>query len=256
MIFQDNIEDIIKQHEHKDSKLVTVTETLSGPPTPRSNFSLCSHPEKDELILFGGEFFNGQKLTVYNDLYFYNILKNEWKVVKAPSGPAPRSSHQMVPVAAGGGQLWLFGGEHASQSQLQFFHFKDFWVYRINDKKWEKIDAPNGPSPRSGHRMVYMKKKLYVFGGFYDNNIAYKYYNDLFCFSLETYKWQEIKPSGVSVPQPRSACCMAASNDGKIFIWGGYCKSKLKKGVDRGVTYADMFSLVPDSKLNIFNLVE
>lgn len=28
----------------------------------RLNASLCAHPEKDELILFGGEFFNGKKV--------------------------------------------------------------------------------------------------------------------------------------------------------------------------------------------------
>lgn len=28
----------------------------------RLNCSLCAHPERDELILFGGEYFNGQKV--------------------------------------------------------------------------------------------------------------------------------------------------------------------------------------------------
>lgn len=58
-------------------------------------------------MFFGGEYFNGQKTCVYNDLYFYNILKNEWKLIKAPSGPTPRSGHQMVSVATDGGQLWV-----------------------------------------------------------------------------------------------------------------------------------------------------
>lgn len=31
---------------------------------PSLNASLCAHPEKDELILFGGEFFNGQKVLI------------------------------------------------------------------------------------------------------------------------------------------------------------------------------------------------
>lgn len=77
------------------------------PPSPRCNFSLCTHPDKEELILFGGEFFNGQQLTVYNELYFYNIPKNEWKLVMAPGGPGPRCAHQMVAVANDGGQLWV-----------------------------------------------------------------------------------------------------------------------------------------------------
>lgn len=85
----------------------TVVETIVQPPTPRSNFSICSYPDKDEFIIFGGDFFNGQILTVYNELYFYNISKNEWKLIKSPAGPGPRSSHQMVSVSNDGGQLWV-----------------------------------------------------------------------------------------------------------------------------------------------------
>lgn len=39
----------------------------------------------------------------------------------------------------GGGQLWVFGGEFTSQSQSQFHHFKDLWVFHFKTKKWEKI---------------------------------------------------------------------------------------------------------------------
>ena len=49
---------------------------------------------------------------------------------------------------------------------------------------WEKIDAPGGPSPRSGHRMVLFRKKLVLFGGFQDNNRSTpKYFNDVLVVS-------------------------------------------------------------------------
>jgi len=95
--------------------------------------------------------------------------------------------------------------------------------------------------------MVVSKKKLFVFGGFHDNNQNYKYFNDIFMFSLENYTWQEIKPSGVVVPPPRSGCCMSASTDGKILVWGGYSKANVKKEVDRGVTHTDAYALIQDS---------
>lgn len=142
----------------------------------------------------------------------------------------------------------LFGGEHSTPSQIQFYHYRDLWVYRINQRVWEKVAAAGGPSPRSGHRMVALKKKLYVFGGFYDSGVSYKYYNDVWCFSLETYQWQEIKPAGAIKPAPRSACCLTATPDGQILLWGGYSKSAVKKDIDRGVTHSDMFALVPESK--------
>lgn len=36
----------------------------------RLNGSLTAHPEKDELILFGGEYFNGQKVT-YTSIFSF-----------------------------------------------------------------------------------------------------------------------------------------------------------------------------------------
>lgn len=91
---------------------------------------------------------------VYNDMYVYNVNSSEWKLVKVPGGPPPRCGHQMVSIASDGGQLWLFGGEYASPTQSQFYHYRDLWVYRISTKRWEKINRSGAPSARSGHRMV------------------------------------------------------------------------------------------------------
>lgn len=244
---------MVAKLEAEEARRQTVTETIcAAPPSPRTNFSICAHPDRDEIILFGGEFYNGQQMTLYNELFFYNIPKNEWKSVRSPAGPAPRSSHQMVSVANDGGQLWLFGGEHPSPSQMQFYHFKDLWVYALAEKKWTKAvpTAAVGPSARSGHRMIAIKKKLFVFGGFYDSGLSYKYFNDIWMFSMESYTWQEIVPTGVVKPAPRSAGCMAATPDGKILVWGGYSRTSVKKEIDRGVTHQDMFALVPDSESN------
>lgn len=106
--YQDDIVNIVATLETNEQRRTTASESVVPAPTPRSNFSFCAHPEKEELILFGGENYDGQKLSVYNELYFYNISKNEWKLVMAPGGPGPRAAHQMVSVAADGGQLWVF----------------------------------------------------------------------------------------------------------------------------------------------------
>ena len=50
--------------------------------------------------------------------------------------------------------MWVFGGEFASPSESQFHHYKDLWVYHFKSRRWEKIVAKDGPSSRSGHRMV------------------------------------------------------------------------------------------------------
>jgi hypothetical protein len=41
-----------------------VIETVVLPPSRRANFTLTAHPDKEELILLGGEYFNGQKVLM------------------------------------------------------------------------------------------------------------------------------------------------------------------------------------------------
>ncbi|CAH1179032.1 unnamed protein product [Phaedon cochleariae] len=242
---EDDIENIVAQIEKEEKQRLQVTETQVEPPSRRLNFSFVAHPDKEQLILYGGEFFNGQKTFVYNDLFVYNIPTDTWTVLKAPGGPAPRCGHQMIATAANKGQLWVFGGEFASPTQSQFYHYRDLWVFHMATKQWEKVPAPNGPTARSGHRMVFFKKQLFVFGGFHDNLRDYKYFNDVYSFNTETYKWTKIEASGTA-PAPRSGCCMAALNDGRIFVYGGYSKERLKKDVDKGHVYNDSFILTPD----------
>ena len=65
-----------------------------------STFSLI--PEKDELVLFGGEYYNGSKVQMFNDLFTYSIKKNQWTRIKAPNGPPPRTFHQASFVSRNG----------------------------------------------------------------------------------------------------------------------------------------------------------
>ncbi|KAK6627412.1 hypothetical protein RUM44_009889 [Polyplax serrata] len=244
-IGEDDIEKILAQIEEEEKKKVEIKEIKIEKPTRRANFSFIGHPLKEELFLFGGEFFNGQKTAVYNDLLNYNVNKSEWTVIQAPNAPPPRCGHQMVSVAKEKGQLWLFGGEFTSSTQNQFYHYKDLWVFHLGEKKWEKITCHDGPSARSGHRMVHSKNQLVVFGGYHDNLMDYRYFNDVHVFDMEQYKWFKIEPSGIA-PSPRSGCQMVPLVDGKILISGGYSKQKIKKDVDKGVLHSDMFILTPE----------
>lgn len=50
------------------------------------------------------------------------------------------------------------------------------------------------------------------------------YYNDIYSFSLDTFAWSRLSPSG-SAPSPRSACQMTSTPDGAgVVIYGGYSK--------------------------------
>lgn len=53
-------------------------------------------------------------------------------------------------------------------------------------------------------------------------------------------------------PSPRSGCQMFAMEDGRIIVYGGYYKEKIKKDYDKGTILIDMFILTPESKYHIF----
>ncbi|XP_064473381.1 kelch domain-containing protein 4-like [Ornithodoros turicata] len=244
---EDDIEKLISEFVEADRQRQTVTEELVEPPSFRSGLSLCVHPEKDQLLLFGGEYFNGNKTVMYNELYFYNIKKNNWLLVKTPNLPPPRCAHQAVVVPQGGGQMWVFGGEFASPTRSQFYHYKDLWVFSLTAKRWEQVNAPGGPSARSGHRMVQLGRQLLVFGGFHESARDYRYFNDLYLFSLDERKWTKLEPVN-SGPCPRSGCQLACTTDGKVVVYGGYSRERLKKDVDRGVAHTDMYVLQADAR--------
>jgi len=233
----------IEEDSKKQTEIVEVK--LKEPPSKRSSFTLTPHPEKDQLIMFGGEYFNGSQAFVYNDLFLYAPKQARWTQVKS-RGPAPRSGHQACAVPTAGGQLWVFGGEFTNQSETQFYHYKDFWMFSLASKQWQKITVPGAPSSRSGHRMVVSKRKLYVFGGFHDyDNGDFKYFSDVHVFDMDAFTWTKLAPSGAA-PAPRSACGLAALSDGRLLVYGGYTKTKDKAGREQGATLTDMFLLVPD----------
>ncbi|NXS30272.1 KLDC4 protein, partial [Pomatostomus ruficeps] len=239
---EEDLEALIAEFQSLDAKKTQVIESSCPPPSPRLNCSLCAHPERDELILFGGEYFNGQKTFLYNDLYIYHIRKNSWAKLEIPNPPPRRCAHQAAVVPTAGGQLWIFGGEFASPNGEQFYHYRDLWVLHLATKTWEQIKAPGGPSGRSGHRMVACKRQLIIFGGFHESARDYIYYNDVHAFSLDSFTWSRLAPAGLG-PAPRSGCQMIPTPEGNIIIYGGYSKQRIKKDVDKGTLHTDMFLL-------------
>lgn len=233
----------IKKEEAK-KKEVHVEENVPAP-SPRSNCSLNINPLKEtELILYGGEFYNGNKTFVYGDLYRFDVEKQDWKLISSPNSPPPRSAHQAV---AWKNYLYIFGGEFTSPNQERFHHYKDFWMLDLKTNQWEQLNYKGCPSPRSGHRMVLYKHKIIVFGGFYDTLREVRYYNDLHVFDLDLFKWQEIKPRpGCLWPSSRSGFQFSVYQD-EIYLYGGYSKevSSDKNSSEKGIVHSDMWSLDP-----------
>ncbi|MCO5567469.1 hypothetical protein L7F22_021161 [Adiantum nelumboides] len=157
-----NVDNKLSRVELKWKLMKFYTLTLADAQPP----AVTVNPTKDsELIVFGGEHYNGNKTFVYNDLYRYNAEKDQWKHVSSPNSPPPRSAHQAV---GWKNSVFVFGGEFTSPNQERFHHYKDLWRLDLATNTWEQLLLKGCPSPRSGHRMVLYKHKIILFGGFYD----------------------------------------------------------------------------------------
>ncbi|KAG9463845.1 hypothetical protein GDO78_020957 [Eleutherodactylus coqui] len=195
---EEDLEALIAEFQSLDAKKTQVVETQSPPPSPRLNASLTPHPEKEELILFGGEYFNGQKTFLYNELHIYNIRKNSWTQVDVPNPPPRRCAHQAVAVPQAGGQLWLFGGEFASPDGEQFYHYKDLWVLHLGTKTWEQIKVKKDVDKGTVHTDMFLLKTE----------------------AADKWMWSRLAPSGVK-PTPRTGFSMAVGPNNRSVLFGG-----------------------------------
>ena len=238
---EDEIEHVLAEFMKKEAAKTAITvQVCDAPPSPRANFTLTTCPTTSDLILFGGEYFDGDVNVCYNELYRWSLESQEWRQIISPNSPPPRCSHQAVVYRDA---LYVFGGEFATADQ--FYHYRDFWKLDLKTNAWEAIECKGGPSPRSGHRMVVWRNIALVFGGFYEAFRETKWYNDLFLFYFAEQKWKKISfAANHFIPSPRSGCQLIVypAND-IIFLYGGYAKVKVVGQKTQGKTYSDMWSL-------------
>ncbi|PIL23074.1 hypothetical protein GSI_14382 [Ganoderma sinense ZZ0214-1] len=231
------------QREWEEAHKVT-EELVEGPPSRRANATLTPCPNGNHLWCIGGEFFSDDgKAYFYSDVFRYSPEKNEWRKFVSPTCPGPRSAHAVVASPAGGGKLYLFGGEFSSLYQNSFHHYRDFWCFDISTHSWDRIETKVRPTARSGHRMAMWKHYIVLFGGFYDPGIKTNYLNDLWLFDTQEYKWLQIEFKDADrKPSPRSGFSFIPTPDG-ILLHGGYCKEYVKGSRPVGVMLDDTWFL-------------
>ncbi len=91
--------------------------------------------------------------------------------------------------------------------------------------RWVKLQTSGQvPSPRSGHNVVVIGNKAYMFGGCgcgYERNSQLVCLNDMYAFDLETNHWEKVKAEG-NTPLPRTSFGMCAGlTPGKFIVAGG-----------------------------------
>ncbi len=229
-----DLDAVLAAYAQEQAKFLKVTEEPCDPPSPRSSSTIVASPSKrNELLLFGGEYFDGTTARFFNDLFVYLIDRGEWRQVRSPNSPLPRSGHAWCRGGNAGG-IYLFGGEFSSPKQGTFHHYNDFWHLDPASREWTRIESKKqGPPARSGHRMTYFKNFIVLFGGFQDTSQQTKYLQDLWMYDCQKYVWHEVKLASASQkPDPRSSFSFLPHESGAV-VYGGYSRTKTTSAVGK-----------------------
>ncbi|KAI1468816.1 galactose oxidase [Daldinia caldariorum] len=224
-----DLDAVLAEYKKAQEEFVKVTETVSeSPPKPRSSATFLASPSNsNQLLLFGGETWNGALASFFNDLNIYYTDRDEWHCVTSPNAPLPRSGHAWC---RGGNQkdsVFLFGGEFSSPKQGTFYHYNDFWRLEPSTREWTRIESKGKTPPaRSGHRMTYYKNYIILFGGFQDTSNQTKYLGDLWLYDTQNFIWHNpTLPPAQLKPDPRSSFTFLPHEQGAV-LFGGYSRVK------------------------------
>ncbi|KAF8715206.1 kinase-like protein, partial [Rhizoctonia solani] len=195
----------------------SLVATTGKAPSPR-----CWHASAlvDKwLIVWGGSTSTNLKAKDCRT-YLLDTATHIWTRLDTQPAPSPRHKHS---VCTYGNKLILFGGS------LKGVYHRDLWsfdldLYAQGVPRWERINIKQDsyiPTGRHGHGMLSYNNKIYVFGGYTEDN----YFNDTWCFDMTTRIWAELKCAG-PVPCPRAEHGAILVGD-TIYIFGGYGRSGL-----------------------------
>ncbi|KAK6865890.1 hypothetical protein PG995_002418 [Apiospora arundinis] len=231
-----DLEAVLEQYRKEQEQFLKVTEDVSDvPPKPRSSATLLASPSNsNQLLLFGGENYNGAIAHFYNDLNIYYTDKDEWHRVTSPNAPLPRSGHAWCRGGNQSNSVFLFGGEFSSPKQGTFYHYNDFWRLEPSSREWARVDTKGkSPPARSGHRMTYYKNYIILFGGFQDTSNQTKYLADLWLYDTQNFVWfNPTLPPAQLKPDARSSFTFLPHDQGAV-LYGGYSRVKATVAVNK-----------------------
>ena len=241
---EQDIDAILQEFAAQEAAKTAISMEACEQPGPRTNFSLCCGSGANELVLFGGEYFDGVDTRCFNDLFKVQISRAgevQWTSVTSPNSPLPRCSHQSVVYRD---EMYIFGGEFTTTTQ--FHHYGDFWKLNLKTHAWQQLQlVGDHPSPRSGHRMVVWRSYLVLFGGFYEATRGTRWFDELYVMNFADLRWQRVEKGPLALwPTPRSGFGMAAhASQDLAYVFGGYAKVKDGKSKEEAKLSTDVWCL-------------
>ena len=92
------------------------------------------------------------------------------------------------------------------------------YCFDLDTNKWEKIQyLNNAPSPRGGHTVFSIDKKIYIYGGWNSES----QFNNTIVFDLTTSEWSDPDIYNDTARWNHCAVMVKAIPSCKYFIFGG-----------------------------------
>ena len=200
--------------------------SLTREPSPGACESAAIATVGSKVYMFGGAF----KGQWRNELWAWDMNNRDWtKIQTTGDPPLARTEHTMCAV---GKRLYLHGGQRFGS------YIDDMVMFDTETGTWSPVEVKvashsspspadgilvnKTPSPRSGHSLVAIGTKLYLFGGQWFESLHQRHlFNDLYCFDTETFIWSElVAHANTFVPSPRQRH-VAQVIDKKLVVFGG-----------------------------------
>ncbi|KAK5577627.1 hypothetical protein RB653_002570 [Dictyostelium firmibasis] len=212
---------ILKNEKKKKSQSITPTSPIDDKIniiTARHSHSMVAYGEC--LYLFGGIGIdsNSNESIVNNDLYEYNTVTDEWKLIvhsnESTFIPEKRWGHSAVVY---NDHMVIFGGMGQSVTfypTILLFNFKSKLWSRVTVRNTMQSQIPRG---RQYHTCSIINDKLYILGG-YDGAVCP---TDMFQFDLTTNLWSVVQCNNNNGNHIIVRCGTSAVVDNKIYLFGG-----------------------------------
>jgi Galactose oxidase, central domain len=152
------------------SKTVTIVETTEVP--VRANASIVR--VGDEMILFGGEYFDGAVNFCYDDVYRYNIVRVMWSLGCGCSEELVLESYS-----------WLFADEKLLEMCVLSYFACATWQSSGTPSAHWMLCLKFGNDPTTPHcQAVVYKDSMFVHGGEFATANQYYHHRDIWRFQL------------------------------------------------------------------------
>ena len=166
-------------------------------PEARCNHAVAFDTKRRRIVLFGGQ----RNKIPFGDTWVWD--GSEW-TQEQDSGPSSRAAHALA-YDSERDRIVLFGGLAGTEFEWKLVN--DTWEY--DSARWIRV-ADTGPSPRSGHGMIYDGTKVLLFGGDGGSGDTWEW---------DGTHWKELQNMG---PPPRGYFGMAYDSARKhTTLYGG-----------------------------------